>query len=386
MHGVKRSDETKKTAEEREASRLKAVKYGQLASILLAKHAKKEYTLENLELTGKMLRANPDFYSLWNFRRAILLDLYGQYGLLSSKSSSISTLKVVDDEAKDGVNMMNKRKISVDEGSEHSEIMQPLLIQEFKLSADGILKNSKSYGAWHHRQWIAERFTYNIQSELDLTSQFLQADERNFHCWIYRSFIVRDSEVSSSAEFEFSSLKIQENFSNYSAFHYRSFYIQQLFENNKDGTGEEEELQKEDEFQTLISSELEMIENAIFTEPDDQSAWWYHRFIISWAITKAKAQKSGSHGEIWIKALLDKEINMMRTLLEVEAICKWCLLSLSDMLWRRVVLCKGKEEALGGDIFDINADTLERSNIINELLRVDPMHQNRYLYLLSLDY
>ena len=62
MHGVKRSDETKKTAEEREASRLKAVKYGQLASILLAKHAKKEYTLENLELTGKMLRANTDFY------------------------------------------------------------------------------------------------------------------------------------------------------------------------------------------------------------------------------------------------------------------------------------------------------------------------------------
>ena len=45
--------------------------------------------METLELTSKMLRNNPDFYTLWNFRREILHYLYPD--LQSSSPPQLST-------------------------------------------------------------------------------------------------------------------------------------------------------------------------------------------------------------------------------------------------------------------------------------------------------
>jgi hypothetical protein len=68
-------------------------------------------------------------------------------------------------------------------------------------------------------------------------------------------------------ELEFTKKKIEENFSNYSAFHQRSALLKLA------GRGVIEEL----------ANELSTVENAVFTEPDDQSAWWYHQFLLNWA-------------------------------------------------------------------------------------------------------
>ena len=35
--------------------------------------------------------------------------------------------------------------------------------------------------------------------------------------------------------------------------------------------------------------ELTMVQQAVYTEPDDQSAWWYHRFVVSWALDACDA-------------------------------------------------------------------------------------------------
>mmetsp|Transcript_17093 Transcript_17093/g.31922 ORF Transcript_17093/g.31922 Transcript_17093/m.31922 type:complete len:139 (-) Transcript_17093:852-1268(-) len=34
---------------------------------------------------------------------------------------------------------------------------------------------------------------------------------------------------------------------------------------------------------------LDLIRNATFTEPDDQTSWWYHRFVTSWAAPPPEA-------------------------------------------------------------------------------------------------
>ena len=50
--------------------------------------AERQYTLEVLELTSKLLKKNPEYYTIWNVRRRLLI-----YGLFSkpSDSSSLST-------------------------------------------------------------------------------------------------------------------------------------------------------------------------------------------------------------------------------------------------------------------------------------------------------
>ena len=65
---------------------------------------------------------------------------------------------------------------------------------------------------------------------------------------------------------------IEKNFSNFSAWHYRSKLLVKIHESN-DGPY--------DVPLDLIQAELEKIKHAIFTEPNDQSSWNYHRWLVS---------------------------------------------------------------------------------------------------------
>src|SRR5690349_2717310 len=50
--------------------------------------AERQYTFEVLELTSKLLKENPEYYTIWNVRRRLLI-----YGLFSNSSDSSSPLK-----------------------------------------------------------------------------------------------------------------------------------------------------------------------------------------------------------------------------------------------------------------------------------------------------
>jgi geranylgeranyl transferase type-2 subunit alpha len=100
-----------------------------------------------------------------------------------------------------------------------------------------------------------------------------------------------ESGVEFTKEFEFSTEKIEENFSNYSAFHHRSVFIKSILnsvtpitqsspselDNNFDSSLHYKDLNDNYKFefiQNTINGDVDIIENAVFTEPDDQSAWW----------------------------------------------------------------------------------------------------------------
>ena len=75
-------------------------------------------------------------------------------------------------------------------------------------------------------------------------------------------------------EFDFTTLKIYQNFSNYSAWQRRSHLLPEFLETLTDtdifGGG----------IDSFLQNEVEMCRNAAWTEPADQSIWFYQRWLF----------------------------------------------------------------------------------------------------------
>lgn len=349
MHGRMRKEKPP-SREEVEADRKKAEMYQQLLSITLSCREKKEKNEENsngnsrkgeleevLQLTSKVLRNNPDVYSVWNQRREILIFMHSNLGLSEEKPRE------------------EKRKIV-----QSTESIKKLVAEELSLSTDAIKRNSKSYGAWYHRVWIVDRFAVDIDSELALCQEFLKFDQRNFHCWNYRRHIVEVAGVSPQAEFDFSSKKIEENFSNYSALHHRSVYLKPLIQATE----------SQEARQSIFETEFSIVENAVFTEPDDQSAWWYYHFLLKSASPIFSLELD------WLQEELQRQLDTLNSLLEVEPSSKWCMLAkvflISELL---------KTKAQKSENEDNSLLVQNRLDTIDILTEIDPGHVNRYHYM-----
>ncbi|XP_052232388.1 geranylgeranyl transferase type-2 subunit alpha-like isoform X3 [Dreissena polymorpha] len=199
----------------------------------------KEYDDEVLQLTGQILQLNSDFSTLWNYRKEVFL--YYK-------------------ETKSEVEMCD------------------IYTQELQFLETCLRGNPKSYGVWNHRYFIMETMaTPDWKTELQLCNLFLEYDERNFHCWDYRRFVVKHSGVSIDDELRYTTSKIDTNFSNFSSWHYRSKLLPLIYPDDETAVGVQED---------VLIKEYETVQNAFFTDPDDQSAWFYHRWLLGRAKTK----------------------------------------------------------------------------------------------------
>jgi geranylgeranyl transferase type-2 subunit alpha len=360
MHGRVRGATAGKSSEElqelKDTLKRKTKMYTDLIGLITKMRSAGDKSSKALDLTSKVLRINPDYYTLWNYRREILIDMHGP-----SMGLSLDY-----DETKD--------KIAEDIGG-------TLRNDELQLSTEAIMKNPKAYGAWWHRCWIIQRFHTNYQHELELCSQFLDQDQRNFHCWNYRRYVVQQGNVSCDTEFGYSTDKIEQNFSNYSAFHHRSVFIEQM---------ELTKFTSLDNIKGALQVEFAIIENATFTDPYDQSAWWYHRFILNWMKTvlqgKDESKDKGSSKSIildtdtefqqWCFDILDHQIENMNALMEEDPQCKWPIECLVALLRIKNEL-KLKENDANADLVD------DIRGLLVQLKCLDPQRSGRYDYLLE---
>ena len=239
MHGRLKVRTSEEQAERKRLEREKKLKIYQNAMSKCFDLIKSEtYTLDGIKLSEQILMNNVDIQTLWNFRRNILESLKNT----SNEENVIEYYK-----------------------------------NEMSLTENCLKQNAKSYPCWHHRRWClikSNQDNYGTKSEvlswtheLKLCNQFLSLDERNFHCWKHRLFVVDNGKLSKSDELNFMYEKIGSNFSNYSAWHYRSKLIEDLYYKNQIDSN-------------IFKNELNLIENALFTDPNDQSAWIYEKWLL----------------------------------------------------------------------------------------------------------
>uniref|UniRef100_A0A668APB8 Geranylgeranyl transferase type-2 subunit alpha n=1 Tax=Myripristis murdjan TaxID=586833 RepID=A0A668APB8_9TELE len=233
QHGRVKIKSTAQQEEEKRKEREKKLKiYVAARDACFSKRREGVWDDEALQLTQQLLSSNPDFATLWNYRREILLHL--------------ETVREEDE-------------------------LQKIYEAELSFLESCLKMNPKSYGSWHHRGWVSARLPRpDWARELSLCDRCLSLDDRNFHCWDYRRMVVKMSGVPVDQELQFTDRLIGSNFSNYSSWHYRSTLLPLLHPESPEPPSPCQQLLKE----------YELVQNAFFTDPNDQSAWFYYRWLL----------------------------------------------------------------------------------------------------------
>jgi geranylgeranyl transferase type-2 subunit alpha len=191
----------------------------------------KSYTPEYFQKSLDLLKLNPELILGWNIRREILISMLNHGGRPQNDS------------------------LLVDELS----LLNSVMVE---------LQMTKSYCLWNHRRWVIEKLRAKlsqqdmskiITDELKIIERIHSMDSRNFHAWSYRKFLV-DTFSLKLDDLEYSKKLIESDFSNYSAWYLRMAAF--------------------DTASIDPQQEHELVWNAIFTEPNDQSAWQYHDWLL----------------------------------------------------------------------------------------------------------
>eukprot|EP00760_Papus_ankaliazontas_P017122 PhM_4_TR17041/c0_g1_i1/m.34802/K14050/RABGGTA; geranylgeranyl transferase type-2 subunit alpha len=218
---------------------------------------------KDLEPLTKLLEINPEYYTFYNYRRKILLALFG-----SAECTA--------------------------------DVKKSALVTELEFSTRQIKRDYKSYCTWHHRKWIfvqlrdfPDLLEKVFLKEKAQCEALLGIDERNFHCWGYRRWVLGQLSHADDDEKElaFTESKIGRSFSNYSAWHNRVPLMTRT--------------------PTLIPKEVELALQAFYCDPNDQSTFLY----MAWLVTQ---------GDVGA-GCIDRVVSACEELLELEGDIKWPL-------------------------------------------------------------
>lgn len=192
-----------------------------------------------------------------------------------------------------------------------------------------------------------------------------------------------------SSELAYTLRKIESNFSNFSAWHWRSKLLPHVWassQSNDDDEGTSGEKRRDEE--------LELVRQALYTDPDDQSVWLYHAWLVDLDVsTAATGSDTGPLPSRGISsqraALLQREINSIEELLEVEPDSRYCLEALARYKASLAEALAGSEDEAGSGAqqpASTGGDTTEQAaqlrkdvaQLLTRLVDVDPDRAGRY--------
>ncbi|KAF2228184.1 hypothetical protein BDZ85DRAFT_255555 [Elsinoe ampelina] len=386
-HGVARSARRELSASEKAKEQKHISQYQSLVAQVQDLYRQNDYTSSSLQLTTALLSQNPEFYTIWNYRRQILSSVFSTE--LSSPARPASPSQTPDAEALNSA----QREISL---LIREDLAFLLPLQKF---------NPKVYWLWNHRAWLLGQASAHLpittarqfwREELGLVEKMLGRDERNFHGWGYRREVVAaleelryrelvaekdtDSEQElgeeartglrreaslAKQEFEYADRMVRANLSNFSAWHHRLRQIYRLLE----GKGDTDEARK-----GMFDAELELVTEGLWvcTGPKDQSLWFYHLDLMATLDPDAREEFRILKGinDQERRGYVEKQTEAVKEILEDNEDCKWVYQALLDLaqLYKRI----------GGQ-----ADDDEMRNWLDQLEKLDPLRKLRWLDLLK---
>lgn len=189
--------------------------------------AEHEYTIETLKKISELLSSNPEYYTVWNYRRQVL-----RYQFSLAEDSS----------------------------NEAAKSIAQLIINDLHFLIPLLKSFPKCYWIWNYRLWLLDEARRLLplsesrqmwQQELALVGKMLTLDSRNFHGWGYRRFVVEtlkelgsieEATSMTRQEFEYAKKMIGANLSNFSAWHYRTKLIQSLLDEQSASDGDRKKM------------------------------------------------------------------------------------------------------------------------------------------------
>ncbi|KAJ9143366.1 Geranylgeranyl transferase type-2 subunit alpha [Pleurostoma richardsiae] len=411
-HGVTRTVRTR-TEEQKQQDLDKIKKYRDLEEEVRVNIAKNNFTLEVFQLTSKLLRLNPEYYTIWNVRRRLLIS-----GLLSrpsagsspstasptssrndtttpssaaySSSSSTTTRPVPSSQTagKNGTTADATGGFPAEaratggsddapQSNQDAEKDLAVLRSELEFTIPLLMSFPKCYWIWGYRLWVLQKAIERLavpvarriwEEELGLVSKMVTKDRRNFHAWGYRRQVVAqlespelDGSSMVEAEFEYTTRMIRADLSNFSAWHNRSKLIPRLLDERKAN-----DLARKGFF----DAELNLIRDALNVGPDDQSLWYYHQFLMLDLVEYAARPTVTPRFTLEERVTyLTRELEDMKDLLIDYDDCKLIYENLIDYT---LALCQLEERA---------PDEQEKRCLtewLESLRKLDPMREGRW--------
>lgn len=324
---------------------------------------------------SSLLQQNPEYYTIWNHRRRLLLDVFTKE--LASGNNAVSETPT----AQPGSAQQQQQPTLTLAQQEIAMLVK----EDLQFLIPLIKQYPKCYWIWNHRSWLLATATLHLpaqtalalwQGELALDSKMLALDSRNFHAWDYRRRIVEEIERLGEKslveqEFAYTEKMIQSNLSNFSAWHNRSMLIPRVLEERTASAENRRE---------LFDKEIEMITTALYTDPYDQSLWSYHQYLMSTLdpgspVNQAEYMKTRKTA--FLKPLadeervryLEQEIESVKEMLDGAEDCKYIYQALLEYSRRRI--------ELGGDVEEENTEKA-MAGWLEELKKLDPLREGRW--------
>ncbi|KAJ2158744.1 CAAX geranylgeranyltransferase alpha subunit [Coemansia sp. RSA 552] len=178
--------------------------YREMMDYLRAVMAKGEVSSRALDLSGRVIEANPGHYTVWVYRKRLVEELGADIGEELDWVGNISAKYPKNYQLWHHREALVGQLLGAKEAAELTEdqlIAHPVVRRELQFLASAIESDSKNFHAWSYRQWLIGKYQLWAQ-ELAFVETMINQDVRNNSAWNQRYFVVLQGGDPATAELD----------------------------------------------------------------------------------------------------------------------------------------------------------------------------------------